>query len=591
MPNAAPCRRDRRATPAVRTCARGGPAPRAELRVWHDAACRTVHDATCRVLAETGVEVRHPRALELLRQAGADVADTRARLPRELVDQAVAAAPRSLRAEAAGRPTAASIASSPTAAPGSAPAPTASMSPTPSATAGAAPGWPTSSATRPGEALPNIDFVMSMGLPDDADIERVDLAQLAAMLAGTRKPIVVSSPFGGAPLRVMVEMAAACGAAGSLACLTMSSPPLQLDEVCLDKLLVCGELGVPAVLAPSPSAGSTAPASIAAVVVVANAEVLAGLVVQPARPPRRAVPVRRRRRRAQHAHDGRAVPVAGRGARQSGLHRPGPLVRPAELGLRRRLRQQARSTSRRPPKRPWAPSSASSAGPRCSTTWATSSRACRAPTSTSCSATSCVGYARAFGEELPVDDEALALDEIMLAGPGGNHLARPLTRADYRAFRQSALLDQSAYERWQAEGATTLKQRVARRTRELLAEPADLHTRQRPRRRATRRGAVRQVHCARQLQPKGACTMLPRTLCPDLRRLVMSLNRRRSSAALGVVAVARRGSRPSGRLELERPPRGAVERLARRAHRPAAEPRQPEPVHRVSRDSTTRSGT
>ena len=40
---------------------------------------------------------------------------------------------------------------------------------------------------------------MSMALPEDADAEHVDLAQLAAMLAGTRKPIVVSSPFGGAP--------------------------------------------------------------------------------------------------------------------------------------------------------------------------------------------------------------------------------------------------------------------------------------------------------------------------------------------------------------------------------------------------------
>jgi len=81
------------------------------------------------------------------------------------------------------------------------------------------------------------------------------------------------------------------------------------------------------------------------------------------------------------------------------------------------------------------------------------------------------GYARAFGEPLPVDDEALALDEIMLAGPGGNHLARPMTRARYRSFRQSDLLDQSAYEHWRAGGATTLKQRVATRTRQLLTSP------------------------------------------------------------------------------------------------------------------------
>jgi len=58
-------------------------APRARLRVWDEDACGRVHDATCRVLAETGVEVRHPRALELLRQAGAGVCDTRARLPQQ----------------------------------------------------------------------------------------------------------------------------------------------------------------------------------------------------------------------------------------------------------------------------------------------------------------------------------------------------------------------------------------------------------------------------------------------------------------------------------------------------------------------------
>ncbi|MGZ4200410.1 MAG: trimethylamine methyltransferase family protein, partial [Thermoleophilia bacterium] len=81
------------------------------------------------------------------------------------------------------------------------------------------------------------------------------------------------------------------------------------------------------------------------------------------------------------------------------------------------------------------------------------------------------GYARAFGRALPVDDDALALDEIMLAGPGGNHLARPMTRARYRDFRQSGLFDQSAHERWRTEGATTLKERVAARTQRLLAGP------------------------------------------------------------------------------------------------------------------------
>ena len=99
------------------------------------------------------------------------------------------------------------------------------------------------------------------------------------MLRGTRKPIVVSSPFGGATLYTMHEMAAACGEAGSFACLAMSSPPLMLDDVCCDKALACADLDVPLVLAASVSAGAQGPASLPACVAVANAEVLAGLVV------------------------------------------------------------------------------------------------------------------------------------------------------------------------------------------------------------------------------------------------------------------------------------------------------------------------
>ena len=45
------------------------------------------------------------------------------------------------------------------------------------------------------ERLPHIDFVMSMALPDDVDARVLDLAQFAAMVEHTRKPIVVSSPF------------------------------------------------------------------------------------------------------------------------------------------------------------------------------------------------------------------------------------------------------------------------------------------------------------------------------------------------------------------------------------------------------------
>jgi trimethylamine--corrinoid protein Co-methyltransferase len=445
-------------------------APRAELRVWDDDACRTVHDATCRVLAETGIEIRHARALELLRQAGADVADTRARLSRELIDRALAAAPRAfvLKGRAPDGNLDRELADGRT-------------------WFGTGPDClyvadPQGSGRRRAlladvgryaalcEKLPNIDFIMSMGLPEDADIERVDLAQLAAMLAGTRKPIVVSSPFGGAPLRVMNEMAGVCDGAGSLACLTMSSPPLQLDEVCLDKLIVCGELGVPAILAPSPSAGSTAPASIAAIVVVANAEVLAGLVV------------------SQLAHPG-APFLYGAGVGVLNMQTMVESYRSPSVALGN---QACIDLARWYGLPSWA--YAGDSDSKLFDEQAAAESAMGAILGELCRATllhdvgylesglqssyealvlgdELVGYARAFGAELPIDDEALALGEIMLAGPGGNHLARPMTRANYRRFHRSGLFDQSAHDRWRAAGATTLRERVASRTRELLTGP------------------------------------------------------------------------------------------------------------------------
>ena len=444
-----------------------GRGPRAELRVWDDAACERVHDATCTVLAQTGVEVRHPAALELLRQAGAGVRDTP--LPRELVDRAVASAPRTwlLKGRAPDGSLDRELADGQT-------------------WYGTGPDClyvadPQGGRRRArladvehyailSEKLANIDFVMSMALPEDVDPERVDLAQLAAMLAGTRKPIVVSSPFGGAPLRVMHEMAATCGEARSLACLTMSSPPLQLDEGALDKLLVGGELEMPVILAPSPSAGSTAPASIPAIVVVANAEVLAGLVVHQLAWPG-----------APFLY-GAGVGVLNMGTMVESYRAPG-----VALG-----NQACIDLSRWYGLPSWA--FAGDSDSKLFDGQAVAESAMGAVLGELCRATllhdvgylesglqssyealvlgdELAGYARAFGEALPVDDDALALDEIVLAGPGGNHLGRPMTRRRYRRFRRSDLLDQSVYERWRAEGASTLEERVADKTRRLLASP------------------------------------------------------------------------------------------------------------------------
>ena len=58
--------------------------------------CSEVHQATLEVLAGTGVEVRHDKALTMLGKAGARVDGARVRMPRELVEEALARAPRTV---------------------------------------------------------------------------------------------------------------------------------------------------------------------------------------------------------------------------------------------------------------------------------------------------------------------------------------------------------------------------------------------------------------------------------------------------------------------------------------------------------------
>ena len=68
---------------------------KAVLTVWNEDECRRVHEATKEVLAMTGVEVRgHAQTLGLYADAGARVEGTRVRIPEELVEEALAAAPR-----------------------------------------------------------------------------------------------------------------------------------------------------------------------------------------------------------------------------------------------------------------------------------------------------------------------------------------------------------------------------------------------------------------------------------------------------------------------------------------------------------------
>ena len=146
------------------------------------------------------------------------------RIPRALVDDALFAAPRSIpltsRSDA---PTASRSRPAPST---TAPAPTACTSLGP----GARDRRPVSLAdveemAALQEKLPAIDFVMSMAHPHELDAAFAPVAQFAAMLRGTSKPLIMV-PEAGTDIALFKEMAAVCGAADSWAVYAMPTPPL-----------------------------------------------------------------------------------------------------------------------------------------------------------------------------------------------------------------------------------------------------------------------------------------------------------------------------------------------------------------------------
>jgi trimethylamine---corrinoid protein Co-methyltransferase len=135
------------------------------------------------------------------------------------------------------------------------------------------------------DALPNIHFIMSNGLPSDVDPARSYDVQMALMLEHTTKPLVfVTNDL--ASCRRAIDMAAAvAGGHEALSeqqhILLYSEPssPLKQSETAVDKLLLMATHQLPVVHSPGPLMGGTAPITMASGLIMSMAEILSGLVV------------------------------------------------------------------------------------------------------------------------------------------------------------------------------------------------------------------------------------------------------------------------------------------------------------------------
>ena len=338
-------------------------------------------------------------------------------------------------------------------------------------------------AAKVAEALPNIDFHMSLGLTSDVPIGSYDRHQLLAMLKGTTKPLVITAVDRNG-LADQYEMACeVLGGAEEFARAPLfvvyiePSSPLNNSKEAVEKVLYAAEKGIPAIYTPCPMCGGTAPTTLAGLLVQCLAESMTGLVL------------------AQLKKKGAPIIIGGvmsiMDMSSTIMSYGAPemtLLSAAMTDLAKRLRLPMFSTA------------------GCSDAKVVDQQAAiEATISIAIAALSganlihdvgylesgligsydmlvmsdeIIGMVKHILRGIAVDDEHLALHVIDRVGPGGHYLADDHTLKHFKTeFWYPTLLDRRRWEDWEAAGAKSLGQRVREKVLDIIEnfepEPLD----------------------------------------------------------------------------------------------------------------------
>ncbi len=140
-------------------------------------------------------------------------------------------------------------------------------------------------AARVADELKNIDFVMSMALASDVPVLSSDVHHFEALTLNTSKPIIYTAHNKGGLEAIANIAEVIAGGSNELArnpfliLYAEPSSPLSHSKDALEKMLYCAEKRLPVIYAPAVMSGATGPVTQAGGIVVANAEILSGLVI------------------------------------------------------------------------------------------------------------------------------------------------------------------------------------------------------------------------------------------------------------------------------------------------------------------------
>ncbi|MDQ7096337.1 trimethylamine methyltransferase family protein [Desulfosporosinus sp. PR] len=260
------------------------------FRTLTEKQAEEIHLASCQILEETGLIIHHEEAVEILRSAGARVAGgNRVCFPSFLIKQALQSAPS--RVTLYNRKGEAALYLEGTNVYFGTGSDTLNYLDPFSRERRSWRQADVAQAVRICDALPNIDFVMSMGFLSDVEPPMINREQYALMVQNTMKPQVVIAEDGDTLLDIIEMAAVAVGGKERLRqkplfmIYTEPTSPLQQPRESVDKLLLAAEHGVPTNFACGGVAGASVPTTVGGALVLANAEALSGLILHQLKAP------------------------------------------------------------------------------------------------------------------------------------------------------------------------------------------------------------------------------------------------------------------------------------------------------------------
>ena len=254
-----------------------------QLRMISEEQVRELHYASLEILSQTGVKMQDPQGRELLLEAGAWESNGRIKIPESLVTDAIDKAPSRIpmhnRLGKMSMPLELGKVFFGT---GSDTTFTLDIE---TGERRRAVAQDVEDIARLGDALDNIDFVMSMGNPSDVPADDLYIHAFIRMLRGSVKPNVYTSQNRKDMEDIHRIAAAVMGGEQALRekpiLLHYAEPisPLYIIEESLQKHIFCAEKGIPAAYIPSPNTGGGGPITVAGAVALGNAECLLGLII------------------------------------------------------------------------------------------------------------------------------------------------------------------------------------------------------------------------------------------------------------------------------------------------------------------------